>query len=124
MARDCKAELWIKLSLPGVGQIGPGKIRLLQLIDEHESIAAAARAMGMSYRRAWLLVDEINSLFEQPVVAKWQGGKSKGGASLSDFGRTLVDDYAALVRTANTSNRELLDKIARRAAQPAQITSR
>lgn len=124
MARECKAELWIKLSLPGVGQIGPGKIRLLQLIDEHESIAAAARAMGMSYRRAWLLVDEINTLFEQPVVSKWQGGKSKGGASLSDFGRSLVDDYAVLVRTANTSNRELLDKIARRAAQPTQLTSR
>jgi molybdate transport system regulatory protein len=124
MVREYKAELWIKLSLPGVGQIGPGKIRLLQLIDEHESIAAAARAMGMAYRRAWLLVDEINSLFERPVVSKWQGGKSKGGASLSEFGKSVVDDYAQLVRTANASNRDLLDKMARRAAQPAESTSR
>ena len=117
MTQECKAELWIKLSLPGVGQIGPGKIRLLQLIDEHESIAAAARAMGMSYRRAWLLVEEMNSLFEEPVVAKWQGGKSKGGASLSEFGRALIDDYATLVRNANAGNRKLLDKIGKNTAR-------
>ncbi len=104
-------ELWIKLSLPGVGQIGPGKMRLLRLIDEHQSIAAAARAMDMSYRRAWLLVEELNGLFPEPVVAKWQGGRSKGGASLTERGKTLVERYAVLVANANTANRELLEAI-------------
>ncbi len=113
MAKRATAELWIKLSLPGVGQVGPGKMELLRQIDEHESIAAAARAMNMSYRRAWLLIEEMNTLFDQPVVAKWQGGKSRGGASLTELGRKLVEQYAALVARANEVNREILDEITR-----------
>ena len=112
MARPPKAELWIKLSLPGVGQVGPGKMELLRQVDKHESIAAAARAMNMSYRRAWLLIDEMNKLFEEPVVAKWQGGKSKGGASLTEFGQNLLEKYSALVEKSNEVNRETLDEIA------------
>ena len=111
MTKRPKPELWIKLSLPGTGQIGPGKMRLLRLIDEHQSIAAAARAMGMSYRRAWLLIEELNGLFPEPVVAKWQGGRSKGGASLTDRGKTLIDRYSTLVDNANAANRDLLDAI-------------
>ncbi len=112
MVRPPKAELWIKLSLPGVGQVGPGKMELLRQVDKHESIAAAARAMNMSYRRAWLLIDEMNKLFEEPVVAKWQGGKSKGGASLTEFGQSLLEKYAVLVEKSNAINRETLDEIA------------
>ncbi len=113
MAKRATAELWIKLSLPGVGQVGPGKMELLRQIDEHESIAAAARAMNMSYRRAWFLIEEMNTLFDQPVVAKWQGGNSRGGASLTELGRKLVEQYAALVARANEVNREILDEITR-----------
>lgn len=111
MVKRVKAELWIKLSLPGVGQVGPGKMALLRQIDEHQSIAAAARAMDMSYRRAWLLIDEMNKLFEEPVVAKWQGGKSQGGASLTEFGKKLLETYVVLVEQSNAVNRELLDEI-------------
>jgi molybdate transport system regulatory protein len=107
------AELWIKLTIPGTGQIGPGKVELLRNIGEHQSIAAAARAMDMSYRRAWLLVDELNGLFAQPVVAKWQGGKSKGGASLTKFGEKLVASYDELIDRASEANRELLSEIGR-----------
>jgi molybdate transport system regulatory protein len=114
MAKSTNAELWIKLSLPGVGQVGPGKMDLLRQVDEHESIAAAARAMNMSYRRAWLLIDEMNKLFEEPVVAKWQGGKSKGGASLTEFGQSLLEKYAVLVENSNEVNREILDEIGQR----------
>ena len=106
-----KAELWIKLSFPGIGQIGPGKMQLLRKISELQSIAAAARSMSMSYRRAWLLVDEMNGLFEQPVVAKWHGGRSKGGASLTDFGQKLIDDYALLVERSNDGNADSLVEI-------------
>jgi molybdate transport system regulatory protein len=105
------AQLWIKLTLPGIGQIGPGKIELLRRIGEHQSIAAAARAMDMSYRRAWLLVDEMNRLFDRPVVAKWQGGKSKGGASLTKFGERLIASYDILVRRSNEVNRKLLTEM-------------
>ena len=111
MSKRVKAELWIKLSLPGVGQVGPGKMALLRHIDAHESIAAAARAMDMSYRRAWLLIDEMNKLFEEPVVAKWQGGKSQGGASLTAFGQQLLENYGILVEKSNAVNREILDEI-------------
>ena len=120
MADFASAELWIKLTLPGVGQIGPGKIELLRKIDEHQSIAAAARAMDMSYRRAWLLVDELNGLFAQPVVAKWQGGKSKGGASLTKSGEQLVRTYLDMVERSNAANRQLLRELGREAgSKPA-----
>jgi molybdate transport system regulatory protein len=123
MAESASAELWIKLTLPGVGQIGPGKIALLRMIDEHQSIAAAARAMDMSYRRAWLLVDELNGLFAQPVVAKWQGGKSKGGASLTKFGEQLVKTYLDMVERSNAANRQLLRQLGREAASKAAAKS-
>lgn len=123
MPKRAKAELWIKLTLPGIGQIGPGKVDLLRKIGEHRSMAAAARAMGMSYRRAWLLVDEMNRLFAEPLVAKWQGGRSKGGASLTELGEKLVASYDVLVARANEANRDLLDEIgataARRPPSPA-----
>ena len=117
MPKQQKVELWIKLSLPGIGQVGPGKMHLLRLIDEHQSIAAAARAMGMSYRRAWLLVEELNGLFSEPVVSKWQGGPSQGGASLTAFGKKLMQRYAALVENANAANRKLLEELGRDLAQ-------
>ena len=67
MTQTPSAQLWIKLNLPGSGQVGPGKIALLRMIREHESISGAARAMNMSYRRAWLLVAELNKLFARPL---------------------------------------------------------
>lgn len=69
-------RLWIRLTVPGVGQIGPGKVELLRQIREHQSISAAARARNMSYRRAWLLIEELNATFARPVVATWTGGRS------------------------------------------------
>lgn len=75
------------------GRIGPGKIRLLELIDETGSISAAARAMDMSYRQAWLLLDEINSVFGHALYETQQGGKSRGGATLTALGRQVVGDY-------------------------------
>ena len=101
----------MKLILPGVGQIGPGKIELLRRIGKEQSIAAAARAMGMSYRRAWLLVDEMNRMLKGPVVAKWQGGTSRGGASLTALGEKLVHSYDAMVNVSGEASRKLLDEI-------------
>jgi len=104
-------KLWIRLKLPGIGDIGPGKIELLRKIREHQSISAAAREMNMSYRRAWLLVDELNTVFQQPVVAKWMGGRSRGGATLTPTGEKLVESYDAVVARSDGANRALLDEI-------------
>jgi molybdate transport system regulatory protein len=78
--------------------LGHGKVRLLELIDAHGSISSAARAMGMSYRRAWLLTDEVNRMFSEPVFATTLGGKGGGKAQLTDFGRSLVDLYRRMER--------------------------
>lgn len=111
-------RLSIRLDLPGIGQIGPGKIELLRRIREQRSIAAAARTMNMSYRRAWLLVDELNGLFGRPVVEKWLGGTSRGGATLTPAGEKLVDNYDALVKKTLIANRAVLDDILRSAERP------
>ncbi len=73
--------------------IGPGKVRLLEGIAQSGSLSAAARAMGMSYRRAWLLVRDTNEAFEQPVAELAVGGREGGGAQLTAFGQRLVADY-------------------------------
>lgn len=113
MSQPPSAELWIKVTIPGIGQIGPGKINLLRMIREHESISGAARAMNMSYRRAWLLVDELNKLFARPLVATWAGGKSRGGASLTKLGEKVIDNYDTVVEQAIKVNRSVLSEIGR-----------
>ncbi|TDR93277.1 winged helix-turn-helix domain-containing protein [Enterovirga rhinocerotis] len=93
-------SLSIRIDLaPGV-RVGPGKIRLLELIAEHGSISAAGRALAMSYRRAWLLVDEMNRTLAEPVIEAQPGGKSGGGARLTPFGARLVACYRTIEREA------------------------
>lgn len=107
-------ELSIRLDLPeGAGYIGPGKIELLRRIGLHQSIAAAARSMDMSYRRAWLLVKELNGLFAEPLVDKWLGGKSRGGAVLTPAGERLIEAYEIVVRESARANRVLLGELLR-----------
>ena len=102
------AKLSIRVVLEPAGAIGPGKIRLLELVGETGSIAAAGRAMRMSYRRAWILVDDVNQLFNQPVVSTSVGGKSGGGAALTTFGQELVRRYRAIeAEAANAASAHL-----------------
>lgn len=86
-------------------RLGPGKAQLLELIDEHGSIRAAGASIGMSYRRAWLLADEINRMFREPSIFTRHGGKSGGGAGLTEFGRELLSRYrrmeAAMLKAAD-----------------------
>ena len=63
--------------------IGPGKVALLEAVAEYGSISAAARHLGMSYRRAWLLIDETNHAFKSPTVETATGGSHGGGATQS-----------------------------------------
>jgi molybdate transport system regulatory protein len=76
--------------------MGPGKADLLAAIEAERSISGAARAMDMSYRRAWLLVDEMNRCFTAPLVETLSGGGRERGARLTDEGRTVLESYRAL----------------------------
>lgn len=86
------AKVRIRIHFP-LGFIGPGKVDLLEKVLETGSIAAGGRALGMSYRRAWQLIDAMNTTFKTPVVAAQSGGKKGGGASVTEFGRQLIADY-------------------------------
>jgi molybdate transport system regulatory protein len=82
--------------------IGPGKIDLLRAVGATRSIAAAARSLGVPYKRAWLLIDSLNVGFGRPVVETATGGKGGGGASLTTLGQQLVTAYDALEKRLNT----------------------
>lgn len=83
--------------------MGPGKAELISRIATTGSISAAAREMGMSYRRAWLLVEAINASFKQPVVITATGGKRGGGATVTGFGRELVAQFRAMEEKASAA---------------------
>jgi molybdate transport system regulatory protein len=94
------AQLSIRVDLLDRVRVGPGKIQLLEALDEQGSISGAGRAIGMSYKRAWDLIAELNSSFVTPVVQTQAGGKAGGGARLTPFGRVLVARYRAIVEGA------------------------
>jgi molybdate transport system regulatory protein len=81
--------------------IGPGKVRLLEAIDRTGSISQAGRSLGMSYRRAWLLIDDMNRCFRYAVVNAKPGGSQGGGAMLTEFGGELIRDYRAIETAAS-----------------------
>jgi molybdate transport system regulatory protein len=88
--------------------IGPGKIRLLEEIGRAGSISQAGRTLGMSYRRAWLLIDDMNRCFRHAVVSAKSGGSQGGGAMLTEFGAALVRDYRAIETAASGAAEERL----------------
>jgi len=98
------AVLTIRVDFGAFGYLGPGKIALMEHISKHGSISAAGKEMGMSYRRAWLLVDEINQIFREPLVEKQMGGSGGGGARLTKFGRDVVSRYRAIEGAAATAS--------------------
>src|ERR1700722_19997291 len=88
--------------------LGPGKIVLLEAIRDTGSISQAARSLGMSYRRAWLLVDDMNRCFREPVVIAQPGGSQGGGARLTDFGERVIQKYRAIETQATAAARPQL----------------
>jgi molybdate transport system regulatory protein len=104
-------SLSVRIDLDAEGRIGPGKIELLEKIAAFGSISAGGRAMDMSYRRAWELVESLNKLFGTPVVAAQTGGKRGGGAVLTPMGLALVTRYRAIERAAEDAARSHLTAI-------------
>ncbi|ABE50560.1 MULTISPECIES: winged helix-turn-helix domain-containing protein [Methylobacillus] len=94
----------IKIRLPyqHLVAIGPGKADLLEAIDKSGSISAGARAMGMSYKRAWDLVDAMNKSFREPLVATATGGSHGGGAKVTPFGHDVLARYRAMEAKASS----------------------
>lgn len=98
--------------------VGPGKIDLLRKVGETRSISAAARALGVPYKRAWLLIDSLNQGFDTPVVETATGGKGGGGARLTALGLQLVTAYDALEKRLNLEAKEELAVLQRLAERP------
>ena len=113
MSASAKPEpkIIFRIQFDPEGRLGRGKIELLSHIKETGSISAGGRAMDMSYRRAWLLVDEMNRLFREPVIESQRGGKQGGGAVLTPFGEALVDRYQAMEDKARAALADDLDWI-------------
>lgn len=111
------ARLKLTVILASGARIGPGKAKLLESIHSTGSISAAAREMGMSYKRAWLLLDSLNAAFEQTVVTTTLGGPGGGGARLTEFGSELLERYRRMQEQAQAMFREDLERL-QRVARP------
>ena len=93
--------------------IGPGKVALLQAIAETGSITGAAKQLGMSYRRAWLLVDDMNRCFKKPVVDSAKGGKEGGGTVVTDIGLEVIRLYRGIEAQAQKAATKDMEKLTR-----------
>ena len=101
-----KKQLRIRILFGQEIAMGPGKLSLLRAILGTGSISAAARQMSMSYRRAWLLVDTMNRCFQKPLVVASPGGKGGGGATVTEFGRLVMDTYENMEGKATAAVRQ------------------
>ena len=109
-------RLWLRLDLaPGVS-FGPGKAELLRGIVETGSISAAGRRIGMSYKRAWQLVDSLNRDFAAPLVSASRGGARGGGASLTPLGAEVLEAYGVLRARVSTTLQDDLTRLAEKLA--------
>ena len=104
-------ELSIRIDFAPGQRLGPGKILLLESIAEHGSIAAGGRSMGMSYKRAWDLVDEMNRIFGAAVVAPRSGGQKGGGATLTDLGQRIIALYRDMESQSSAASRSAMSAL-------------
>lgn len=107
-AVSAKARVRVRLLADSLVAMGPGKADLLEAIDSTGSISAAAREMGMSYRRAWLLVDTMNTCFSDPLVTTAKGGTEGGGASLTPVGKKVLSAFRDVSEMVDKRFRPLL----------------
>ena len=113
------ARLRVSIVFKSGARIGPGKAKLIESIRDTGSISAAAREMGMSYKRAWLLLDSINQAFTDPVVTAAPGGAGGGGATLTDFGTEVLERYRRISDRAASSTADDVAALARQARPEA-----
>ncbi len=104
--------------------LGPGKITLLEGIRTYGSVSEAARRMGISYRRAWLLLDSLNKSFDVPATLNSVGGPGGGGAEVTPFGVLLIERYREMERKLNDVAGECLEEIRRRVIRGTATSAR
>lgn len=109
MGRSRSSRPRVRVLVGSATALGPGKADLLQAVAESGSIAAAARRMGMSYRRAWLLVDTMNASFRSPLVDTATGGRGGGGARVTALGRDVLARYRAIETKAEAAVADEID---------------
>ena len=114
-------RLTVRLDFDQSRRLGVGKIALLEAIDTTGSISAAGRLHAMSYRRAWLLVDELNQLFAAPLVSAHHGGAKGGGAALTEEGKRVVALYRAAEARMRAAAAEEIEAIERALAPAAGV---
>jgi len=118
------ARLTFRIDFEGGDRLGPGKIALLERIREHGSISAAARAMDMSYRRAWLLVESLNEIFDEPAVQTRIGRAEGGGAVLTPFGERLIALYRAMERGVAAATRPAIRELSKARSKRLSVVRR
>jgi molybdate transport system regulatory protein len=96
MKKEIRIRCWIDIN--GEKFFGPGPAELLQLVDETGSIANAAKSMGMSYKKAWSIITNINAKSQQPLVISHKGGKNRGGAEVTEAGKKMLAAYTKLFK--------------------------
>lgn len=94
MAYKIKSRIWIEID--GDKLLGEGNVRLLKAIENTGSLSKAAKHIGMSYKKAWLLVDTVNKRAKEPVTINSIGGKGGGGATLTPYGKSLVTAFETI----------------------------
>ena len=112
------ARVTLRLDFRPGQAIGHGKVRLLEAVRDQGSISAAGRTMGMSYRRAWMLIDELNRMFGEPVVQTKHGGPTGGGAELTPIGRQVIERYRAIEAKAQAASADELAALAAATVAP------
>ena len=112
----------VRIDFDDAHAVGPGKIALLERMRDCGSLSQAARELDMSYRRAWQLLDSLNTSFNEPVIVTSIGGKGGGGSEITKLGLALIDTYRALEKEmtlrAQQSFKPLRTQVAPVAAQP------
>jgi molybdate transport system regulatory protein len=122
-----QARLGLRADFGVAGRFGPGKAELLERIRDTGSISAAGRGMGMSYKRAWGLVEALNAMFRDPVVASARGGPGGGGAVLTPTGAEVLARFRAIevaARAAAAADLAALDALVRQGAPVGDFPDR
>ncbi len=113
-------SLSLRIDFDPDGRLGPGKVTLLEKIADSGSISAAARAMNMSYKHAWDLIEEMNVLFGKNLISTQTGGKDGGGAQLTAMGKAVVTRFRAIEQAAARAAKAQMEALqAEIAALPA-----
>ena len=105
------AKFRFRITVGDAIAIGPGKVVLLEAIGATGSISAAAQSLGMSYRRAWLLLDEMNRMLRSPVVDSARGGAIRGGSEITAVGRQLIETYRRIEAKAAEACADDIEKL-------------